>query len=152
MRRCALTPLLLVLALGGAGCVSHVARVRPVEPDRQDTIGTPPPVTPPTQSAAIGTTVYAVQPPLIEERGAQPREIPISTWRRDDDGNVLRGEGVLRTPTPWWQRFPADVVSDVLWPATLVVEADLALPPTLVPANDPAALAERARIAGYATP
>ena len=152
MPRCALTPLLLVLALGGAGCMSHVTRVRPVEPDRQDAISTPPPVTPPAQSAAIGTKVYAVQPPLVEERGAQPREIPISTWRRDDDGNVLRGEGLLRTPTPWWQRFPADVVSDVFWPATLVVEADLALPPTPVPASDPAALAARALSAGYAAP
>lgn len=151
MLRHAVTLVSLPLALSGGGCVSHVAQVRTVPQDR-------PPTSsglhsdPPAQSAAIGTKVYAVQPPLVEERGAQPREIPISTWRRDDDGNVQRGEGVLRTPTPWWQRFPADVVSDVLWPATLVAEADLALPPTAVPASDPAALAERARSAGYAAP
>lgn len=152
MPRHALTPVLLLLALGGAGCVSHVARVRTVEPDRQDTLSSPPPVSPPIQSAAIGSQVHTVQPPLVEERGAQPREIPVSTWRRDDEGNVQRGEAVLRTSTPWWQRFPADVVSDVLWPATLVVEADLELAPVPLPVSDPAALAERARQAGYAAP
>ena len=152
MPRHALIPVLLLLALGGAGCVSHEARVHTVEPDRHDTHSSRPPVTHPVQSAAIGSQVYTVQPQLVEERGAQPREIPVSTWRRDDDGNVQRGEAVLRTPTPWWQRFPADVVSDVLWPATRVVEADLVLTPVPVPVSDPAALAERARQAGYAAP
>ncbi len=128
---------ILPLILAAPSCVSHVARVHAAPNDG---------------SAAIGTRVHAEQPPLVEDSGAQPREIPISTWRRDDDGNVLRGEGLLRTPTPWWQRFPADVVSDVLWPTTLVAEADLALPPTSIPASDPAALAERARRAGYAAP
>jgi hypothetical protein len=135
--------LLLPLLLGATGCVSHVARVRsaPVEGDASS-----------QPSAAIGSSVHGQQPPVVEERGAQPREIPISTWRRDDEGNVHRGEGLLRTATPWWQRFPADLVSDVLIPTTFTVEAELAVPPVPVPAVDPAALADRARRAGYAAP
>lgn len=137
---------LLLLLLAASGCVSHVARVRTAEPLATDGGSAPP------ASAAIGSAIHAEQPPLVEERGPQPREIPISTWRRDDEGNVARGEAVLRTPTPWWQRFPADLVSDVLVPTTLVVDAECAVPPVPVPAADPAALAERARRAGYAAP
>lgn len=135
-------PCRAVLMLAGlvaatSGCVSHVARI-----DAPADGG----------SAAIGTTVHETMPPRVEERGAQPREIPISTWRRDDDGTLLRGEGVLRTPTPWWQRFPADVVSDVLIPTPMIASADLVVPTAPIPASDPVALAERARRAGYAAP
>ena len=120
-----------------SGCVSHVARV-----DAPADGG----------SAAIGTTVHEDMPPQVEERGAQPREIPVSTWRRDDEGNILRGEGVVRTPTPWWQRFPADVVSDVLIPTPVIASATVVVPTAPIPASDPVALAERARRAGYAAP
>ena len=133
--------LLLPLLLVATGCVSHVARVRSA-PSADEV----------QPSAAIGSRVHGQQPPVVEERGAQPREIPISTWRRDDEGNVHRGEGLLRTATPWWQRFPADLVSDVLIPTTFTVEAETAVPPVPVPAVDPTALAERARRAGYAAP
>jgi hypothetical protein len=129
----------LVLFAAGAlsGCVSHVARVEaPAEP----------------VAAAVGTAVHDPLPPTVEERGAQPREIPISTWRRDEAGNVLRGEALLRTATPWWQRFPADLVSDVLIPRQLEVREAIVVAADPLPVGDEAALTARARAGGYAEP
>lgn len=86
----------------------------------------------------------------IARRGHLPQMIRASAWRRAEDGSLLRGEHVVRTPLPWWQRFPADLVSDVLVPITLSVERheQVVLEPIAVyPADE---LERMARAHGYA--
>lgn len=131
-------PLTLLCCFALGGCVAHVARAVPPE-------------TGPT-SAAVGTQVVDHFTAPIEERHALPRSLPVTLWSLDADGNLARGDLVIETPLPWWQRFPADVVSDMLLPGTLTAEASGT--PTLqrVPHGDPTVLTEHARAAGYAAP
>ena len=55
---------------------------------------------------------------------------------------------------PWWQRFPMDLVTDVLWPGQLdvtVVSTAEQARATAVPTIDADELTDRARRFGYAT-
>lgn len=121
-----------------SGCISHRAQV-----------------TPPTDapcSAAVGTHVVDEFTTPISDSGALPRSIPVTAWRKDDQGRLFRGDALIETPLPWWQRFPVDAVSDMLVPHTLVAEASGTVTLLPVPASSTADLAAHARSAGYAAP
>lgn len=130
-------PLMALPLLALGGCVEHTARVAPPADG-----GT----------SAIGRHLHAAPHAPVEERHGLPREIPVSAWRQDDDGGIARDELLVRTPTPWWQRFPCDIATDALWPGTLTAATEATPHPRPVPPADPAALAARARAAGYAAP
>jgi hypothetical protein len=130
--------LLILCCLAAGGCISHEARVTPPE-------GAP-------VSAAVGTQVLDRFSAPIEERSPLPRSIPVTVWRQDEQGNLFRGDGLVETPLPWWQRFPADAVSDLVIPRTMTAEATGSATLHPVPATDPDGLAAHARAAGYAAP
>ena len=75
--------------------------------------------------------------------------MPVSAWRRDSAGVISRGELRVTTDLPWWQRFPADVVSDLL-PINAEVFASGTV--TLAPVQpvDVVTLREQAARDGYA--
>ncbi|MBA3686712.1 MAG: hypothetical protein H0W72_15930 [Planctomycetes bacterium] len=125
---------LSILLFGG--CISHVARIDS-------------PSTPPVQGV-IGVSYLAPVPDVTQRAGPLPQDVPVSAWLIEDDG-LSRFEGRCRTPLPWWQRFPADLVSDLL-PGTYVSMATLTIAPTAVAPADPQALAAAAHAAGYAAP
>jgi hypothetical protein len=127
-----------------AGCDTHEVRIAP-----------PPaaaPGEPGDQSftiSVIGVTI--IKDPLAETviRNPLPLEVPISCLRREATGAMSRYENDVRTPLPWYQRFPADMISDPLpWTFTAHAEAAIELSP--VPTADLAALAASARADGYA--
>jgi len=133
-------PLTLVALIGavlGSGCVSHRAEVTPAQP-------------PGDGIALRGRVLKPGEPAVIS--GPLPSEVPVTLWRQDSDGNLFRSDTVLRSPTPWWQRFPSDVITDAVLPGQRVVAQ------TFAPVWEPAGghsidgLDERARRAGYAHP
>lgn len=133
-----LRPLVVLCCCIAGGCISHEARV-----------------TPPTDgpcSVVVGTKVVDSFTKPVDEQGSLPRSIPVTAWRLDDKGALSRGDTLIETPLPWWQRFPADAVTDVVIPGTLTASASGTVALTPVPATDLAGLAERARAAGYAAP
>lgn len=131
-----LLPALLAL-LAGTGCVEHRAAIQPP-------VAGPPPAV---------VTVHGREEALVESlerRDPLPLELRASAIRRDADGRLLRDEIAVLTPLPWWQRFPADVVSDALIPHTFIVDARARIDTRVVadmPADD---LLRLAREHGYA--
>lgn len=142
------TPLRAVVVLATllmcAGCDTHEARVVPPGPAA--------PGEPGDQSftiSIIGATI--VKDPLAESvtRSPLPLDLPISCLRREANGSIVRYEGEARTPLPWYQRFPADMISDPLpWTFTARAEATIVLAP--LPPADITALLVAARRDGYA--
>jgi len=129
---------ILIGCLAMSGCIAHRAEV------------TPP--TDATCSAAIGTQIADPFSTPISDSGSLPRSLPVTAWRKDDQGHLFRGDALIETPTPWWQRFPADVVSDMLVPHTLTADASGSVVVLPVPASSAADLTARAQSAGYAAP
>ncbi len=135
--------LLLVLAgLLAAGCVRHEAEI----------------VLPAVPGDALRSRMHAGGPPRpgsataasVRESGAMPIAMAGDAWWIDAHGALHRDAGVATTPTPWWQRFPADLVTDLMpWEQPVRARVELAPRPVQI---DPAALTAAARAAGYATP
>lgn len=125
------------------GCVSHEARI----------------LAPPEPAGLTGGTVIGSEahptPPGPEERtvsrDALPREVAVSAWRRDTDGAISRQETVVRTPLPWWQRFPLDIATDLI-PIDFSVAAETTIAPRPVATRTRADLDREAAAAGYAHP
>lgn len=137
---------LAALALSGAGCVVHEARVT-VPPAPSAGPGSK---APPTRMV-VGTrpSAPASKDPVVL-RGPLPQDVQVSAWHMDADGSILcRAEQRVTTPLSWWQRFPCDIVSDLI-PADVVARSEATLECRPVPATDAAALAESARCDGYA--
>lgn len=61
----------------------------------------------------------------------QHRDLTVVRYDQHDDGSetLRRADAVLATGTPWWQRFPMDLFSDLLWPGTITVPATMTLAP-----------------------
>ncbi len=129
--------LLLLAPLLLSGCVSHRAGVDPATPPAEGIVL--------GASVRPGPTTELVSSPL-------PTEVPVTLWRRDAEGNLFRSDAILRTPTPWWQRFPSDVVTDALLPGTYLVTAQHTPQWTPAGVGSTAGLEDRARAAGYARP
>jgi hypothetical protein len=135
----------IVAALGAGGCITHQARIVPPAPAGQDA------GEPITTVVVVGSAVKrSLDQPVVQE-DSLPLDIPVSAWRRGADGLVTRYEGRATTPLPWWQRFPADLVSDALpMSFTCAASAEVVLAP--VPTFDAESFLAQARRDGYARP
>ena len=125
------------------GCIDHQARVEP--PARDE------PGRPPTHTHIVSGSSFAVDPATTHlVHGSLPIDVPVTAWRREADGTLLRCETRVTTPLPWWQRFPADVVTD-LWPSTFAATASTTVVLTPIPPFDEARFLAQARADGYAS-
>ena len=97
-----------------ASCIVHRAAVSPQNPDEHQVV-----------VSAMGNSVQD-KPTSYAQSSALPEEIPATLWLRDSEGNLLRGDVTAQTARPWWQRFPADIITDLL-PITFRVEAQAEL-------------------------
>jgi hypothetical protein len=168
IRRPPLGPiLLLVCALFSTGCVVHEARVvvpppPPPGPDQDP----PEPITvwmnarkvvvpvavaardglkAPTGALGDGVTF----PGDTVFRGSLPQDVRISAWRREDDGSLYRVETRATTPLRWWQRFPCDIVADLM-PMDFTARTSAEVVTTPVLPMTPEALNAAACCDGYA--
>lgn len=136
-----MTPMAKTLLLAGScmlccACVSHQARV--------------------TLSSPAGETVHLYQDGRQLEgdtasfKRALPGEMHVNAWYRDREGHLYRAHDVLLSPRPWWQRFPMDLGSDLLWPRELVVPVERRLQFERVEELEPDYLDAVADAHGYA--
>ncbi|MDA3963813.1 MAG: hypothetical protein PF961_23740 [Planctomycetota bacterium] len=124
---------LLVAAGLLTGCIEHRAAIDQSEP------------------AATLVDVSGEYPTTGIERSSHlPQEIRATAWRRNDAGSIERAEIVAATALPWWQRFPADLVSDLLIPKTFIVEKRVTVSVAPLPSYTDAQLEHMARAHGYA--
>ena len=132
----------LLLGLLGAcllgGCVEHRAAITVPEDG-------PEPITVvETRAAAMPLTAAMTQ------QDGLPLELRASAWHRDPQaGTISRHEMVVTTDRPWWQRFPADLVSDLLVPKTFIVEQTATVSVQAVAPMDSDTLTELAIQHGY---
>ncbi len=135
--------LTLGFALGLSGCLSHEARVTCI-PDPVDQEG----------STVIGRTTHNSPPgppALTVDRSPLPRDVQLTAWRKSVTGGPLRRqETALRTPLPWWQRFPCDLAVD-LTPMDITVAAASTIDPQPLTPRTYADLDREAAAAGYAS-
>jgi hypothetical protein len=135
--------LMLGFAFGLSGCLSHEARVTCV-PDPVDQEG----------STVIGSTTHHSPPgppALTVDRSPLPRDVQLTAWRQSVTGGPLRRqEAVLRTPLPWWQRFPFDLAVDLM-PLDITVAASATIDPQPLQPRTHADLDREAAAAGYAS-
>jgi hypothetical protein len=90
----------LSMACCNCGCITHSARV--VNPPDQ------------AQSGVVVGTYHDRLPADLEFHNQLPQNVLITAWNRDEHSGVIsRYDGYCRTPLPWWQRFPADIVADL---------------------------------------
>jgi hypothetical protein len=137
-----LAPLLLAL-ITLSGCIQHEVRVDP------------PPGGPPANAhvlvgfrpATPGSAVVRTSPLAID--------LGISAWAVEEGVGVWRAELRVRSPTPWWQRFPCDIVADLM-PIHAIARTQGTLAYRLITPQDrtttPEALASEALAHGYAHP
>lgn len=139
------TPVLLGCLALACGCVQHRTAVNPPLPAAP----------PPAGEAAVvtqliaGATVIADPNQPVTHASPLPIDLPVSVWRRDSDGTLHRGELRVTTALPWWQRFPADIVTD-LAPYDAEIFASGTATFTPVPTADRAALFAAAERDGFA--
>lgn len=97
----------MVMALVLTGCLTHEARIT-APPEPADTE---------EGATAIGK-VATLTPPGPPEQTLMlsplPLSVPVSAWRRDQDGVIYRSEMRVQSPLVWWQRFPMDFATDML--------------------------------------
>ena len=139
----------LTLALLGmlilSGCVQHRIVVSPPVPAPPAPIGEDQAIT----QMISGSKVVDAPHEQTVASSPLPIDLPISVWRRDSDGLLSRGESRVTTALPWWQRFPADIFTD-LTPIDAEVFASGSTPLTPIPVADQARLFAQAARDGYA--
>ena len=104
--------LMAVLGMAGlaaTGCVEHRTAVNPPLPAAPTPAGESATIT----QLIVGSKVTAEPHVPITEASPMPIDVPVSVWRRDSDGTLSRGDLRVTTARPWWQRFPADIVTDL---------------------------------------
>ena len=134
-----------LMGLVAVGCVEHRTAVNPPLP------ATPPPAgeARATTQLITGATITSEPQVPVTESSHLPIDVPVSVWRRESDGTISRGELRVTTALPWWQRFPADIVTD-LTPIDGLVFASGTASFTPVATADRAALFAQAQSDGYA--
>ena len=55
---------------------------------------------------------------------ALPSETHVDAWYRDQQGYIHRAHVHLESSKPLWQRFPADILTDLMWPGDLQVNVE----------------------------
>ncbi len=138
-----LTMLGLVLPVAMlSGCLTHEARIT-APPDTVDID---------EGATAIGRS-DTVSPPGPPEQtllvSPLPLAVPVSAWRRDQDGVLWRSDMEVATPLPWWQRFPVDFATDML-PISYHAEVAATIVARPVTPRTRDDLEQEARAAGYA--
>ena len=96
---------LSALVLLNAGCIQHETVVRSSA------------TTVPLQVAEDTDLTTFTNP--IRLTSNLPIERRLSIWYRDGNGYFWRQEAHVQSGTPWWQRFPLDLVTD-LAPVTFI--------------------------------
>jgi hypothetical protein len=116
--------ILLVCCCAVSGCVTHRATVETSE-DSAGVVGT----------TYLGEAEHPAGPPTsVTASGPLPQSIPVTAWRwgtaADGSQELRRGDVLVQTPLPWWQRFPADLATD-FFPidAVATTRADVAFIP-----------------------
>ena len=143
----------LVLALATAllgmfvlsGCIQHRVSVSPPVPAAPVPAGEDAVIT----QMISGSKVVDAPHELTVVSSPLPIDLPISVWRRDSDGLLSRGESRVTTGLPWWQRFPADIFTD-LTPIDAEVFASGSSSLTPITLADQARLFDQAARDGYA--
>jgi hypothetical protein len=125
-----------ILALPCAGCLYHRASIDASGAD------------PAAGRSSVGSTVRDGAPAETRS-GPLPFEIPASWVLRDADSRLCAAHTVLRSPLPWWQRFPVDLAVD-LWPGRVEVDAVATLVPQPITPRSVADITAEARAYGYA--
>lgn len=129
-----------------SGCVTHEIRVDvPAETISASAV-------PVEGRTVIGAATFISPPgppPSTVQRGPLPQDVTVTAWRRDSEGIIARGDAQISTALPWWQRFPCDMVTDVV-PTELVVRSDHTLVTAPVATHTRAQLDAEAAAAGYA--
>lgn len=105
----ALLGLLVLMGFAMVGCIEHRTAVNPPLPAPPPPAGEPATI---TQLIAGAKVTDEPQAPVTESSHL-PIDVPVSAWRRDSDGTLCRSEMRVTTARPWWQRFPADIVTDL---------------------------------------
>ena len=118
-------------------CVQHQARLLPPAPDSGD-----------QQLLTEKKQVEQWQHEEVEQ-SPLPLETQLTAYALRD-GQMHRADHTLQTPVPWWQAFPADIVTDLFWPGTLLVEAEQRVELSAVPLLKEEDLDNAARSFGYA--
>jgi len=130
-----------------SGCLTHEVRVDvPAE-------ATGLPTAPVEGRTVIGTAAFTSPPgppPSTVQRGPLPQDVTVTSWHRDSEGIISRGDAELQTALPWWQRFPVDMVTDIV-PTDLVVQSAYTLVTLPVAMHTRAQLDTEAAAAGYAS-
>lgn len=132
-RHAALAVCLAASALSG-GCIAHVARVAPAPGLGEATV-------------VVGSRVADPKATTTVGRGL-PVDVPVTAWERRG-GVMWRAASRVRTPLPWWQRFPFDAGSDLL-PLRFECAATATLEYAPVAETSDAELADQARRHGFA--
>lgn len=120
---------LALLALGGGGCV-----------ERQLVIETEP----------AGVELFVDGREVGTSREGEPVVVPFEAYGTRTLVARKRGHVPVRRQVtldpPWWQTFPIDVLTDLLWPGTIedVHRVKVELAPRAAP-DDPAEVEARAR-------
>ena len=78
-----------------------------------------------------------------------PSEMHVDAWYRDEQGLIYRSHLHVLSPRPWWQRFPADLFTDALWPKTISIEASGSLQFKAIESLEPGYLDQLAEAHGY---
>ncbi len=78
-----------------------------------------------------------------------PTEMHVDAWYRNEEGLIYRSHVQLKSPRPWWQRFPADLFTDALWPKTITVDAVDKLHFKAIESLEPSYLDQVAEAHGY---
>lgn len=125
-----------LLILPCAGCLAHRVEVRGDGAGASD------------GRSAVGTRVADGAPQDVRS-GPLPHEVPVSWSLKGADGRLHMAQTVVRSPLPWWQRFPADLLVD-LWPGTVEVAMAATITPRPVTARTADDITAEARAHGYA--
>ncbi len=127
------------------GCIQHRTAVNPPLASPPPAAGEPAAIT----QLVTGATIVTEPQRAIISASPLPIDLPVSVWRRDSDGSLSRGEMRVTTALPWWQRFPADVITD-LTPIDAEIFASGTAVLTPVPTTDRSHLFDQAVRDGYA--
>jgi hypothetical protein len=136
---------LCVLGTLCGGCVEHRTAVNPPLPAAPAPAGEPAAVT----QMISGAKVIEQPHQAVTDASPLPIDLPVTVWRRDSDGSLSRSDLRVTTALPWWQRFPADIVTD-LTPIDGEVFASGTADLAPVPTADRRRLFEQAVRDGYA--
>ena len=141
----ALMAWLSLAGLAISGCVEHRTAVNPPLPAAPAPAGESATIT----QLIVGSKVSAEPKAPITEASPMPIDVPVTVWRRDSDGTLSRGDLRVTTARPWWQRFPADIVTD-LTPIDFEIFASGTATFAPVATTDRAVLYAQAASDGYA--